>query len=83
MIKAVLFDVDGTLIDSFEANLRFYQNLLIKAGYTPPKERDFSPLRHFTLVKVLKELTHASDKEIERIFVIAKSLEKNFIPIIY
>ncbi|HEY4876572.1 MAG TPA: HAD-IA family hydrolase [Puia sp.] len=80
MIKTVLFDVDGVLLDSFEANLRFYQNLLIKAGYTSPTEKDFLPLMHFPLVKVVKSLTHASDKEAERIYLLAKEFGEELYP---
>ena len=36
MIKAVLFDIDGVLLDSFEANFKFYVDLMAVAGYGPP-----------------------------------------------
>jgi len=80
MIKAILFDVDGVLLDSFNANLQFYQNLLMKGGYTPPTEKDFLPLMHFPLVKVVKTLTHASDKETERIYLLAKEFGEELYP---
>jgi HAD superfamily hydrolase (TIGR01662 family) len=35
VIKAVIFDVDGVLVDSFDANLKFIQDLLKKAGRKP------------------------------------------------
>jgi pyrophosphatase PpaX len=35
MIKAVIFDIDGVLIDSLEANFRFYNQILEKFGRKP------------------------------------------------
>jgi phosphoglycolate phosphatase-like HAD superfamily hydrolase len=40
MIKAVLFDIDGVLLDSFETNLKFFQDLLTKAGHRPPTREE-------------------------------------------
>ena len=74
MIKAVLFDVDGVLIDSFAANLKFYQDLMIKAGYKPPAKKEFDNLFHRPLIDVIKILTKSnSDKEIQRVFEIGKN----------
>jgi HAD superfamily hydrolase (TIGR01509 family) len=39
MIKAVLFDVDGTLIDSVDAHARAWQVVLARHGYDIPFER--------------------------------------------
>src|SRR4051812_34091790 len=38
-IKAVLFDVDGTLIDSVDAHARAWQVVLARHGYDLPFER--------------------------------------------
>ena len=74
MIKAVLFDVDGVLIDSFEANLKFYQDLMNKAGYRPPTREEFPPFFHLALMDAIRVLTRSSsEKEIKRIFELAKS----------
>lgn len=73
MIKAVLFDVDGVLLNSFEANVVFFQNLLAQAGYPIPKKEDLSPIIiHNTLKKSIVELTHAPDREVQRIYKIAE-----------
>jgi len=74
MIKAVIFDIDGVLLDSFEANLRFYQDLMIKAGYRPPTKEKFQHLFHLTLIGVIKIITKSSSEtEINRIFELGKS----------
>ena len=41
MIKAVFFDIDGVLLDSFEANLKFYSTLMIKFGFKAPTRENF------------------------------------------
>jgi beta-phosphoglucomutase-like phosphatase (HAD superfamily) len=54
MIKAVLFDVDGVLIDSFEANLKFFQRLISKAGYTPPTREEYQVAFSMNLRSAIK-----------------------------
>jgi HAD superfamily hydrolase (TIGR01509 family) len=69
MIKAVFFDVDGVLIDSFNANLKFFQDLLLKAGYKPPTRKQYAPMYHLSMTDVIKEITKSdSEKEIQRIW---------------
>lgn len=69
MLKAVLFDVDGVLVDSSEANIEFYARLLEKAGYKrPPRERIHQQF-HLTMWGVIEKLTNSSDSaEIQRIW---------------
>lgn len=63
MIKAVLFDVDGVMIDSFEANLKFYQGILAKFGYKEPTRDDYLPMFHMPMLEVLAALTKSNDTE--------------------
>lgn len=68
MIKAVIFDIDGVLLDSFETNLKFFQDLMIKGGYNPPTREEYKKLFHYNMFDVIKILTQSnSGKEIQRI----------------
>jgi len=67
MIKVVLFDVDGVLLESFEANRQFFNKLFEKAGYKQPTLQEYLPLMHFTMEKLIKGFTKASDEEVQRI----------------
>lgn len=49
MIKAIIFDVDGVLVDSREANVAFYQSLLQKAGYPKPSPEAIQACFHLPL----------------------------------
>jgi len=68
MIKAIIFDVDGVLLDSFEANLEFFQNLMKMADYHPPTKNEYIPLFHRTFHDAVQILTKIDDeKEIKRV----------------
>lgn len=68
MIKAILFDVDGVLLDSFEANLVFFQNLMEATGYPKPTKKDYTLLFYKTLHDTVQSLIKNNDeKEINRI----------------
>ena len=74
MIKGVLFDIDGVLIDSFDANLKFYQDLFVKAGFTPPTKEDFLPLFSKTMKDVIRILTKSdTEEEIQKIWEMGKN----------
>ncbi len=69
MIKAVIFDIDGVLIDSLEANIKFFQDLLLKAGYKAPTREEYIPIFHLSMKDVIKRFTKsASEEEIMRIW---------------
>ncbi len=69
MIKAVIFDIDGVLLDSFETNLKFFQDLMAKAGYPSPTPETFRPIFPLTMRDAIKVLTQStSEQEIERIW---------------
>lgn len=76
MIKAVLFDVDGVLLDSFEANLVFFQNLMKRAGHRPPTREEYAKLFHLHMRGVIKTLTDSlPDEEIDKIWEMGNSRE--------
>lgn len=74
MIKAVIFDVDGVLLDSFEANLIFFQHLMTISGYRPPTRDEFPELFHLSMWDVIRTLTGlSSEEEIRKIWEVGRS----------
>ncbi len=79
MIKAVIFDVDGTLLDSFESNLKFFQSLLITAGYRAPTREEYLPLFHVSMMDFIKlQIGPQPDEEILRVFKLAENQELDY-----
>ena len=73
MIKAILFDVDGVLIDSFEGNLKFSHDLLALAGYGPLTREMYAHMYHLSFADVAREVTQStSEKEIQRLLKMAQ-----------
>ncbi|MDB5069427.1 MAG: hydrolase, haloacid dehalogenase-like family [Candidatus Eremiobacteraeota bacterium] len=72
MTKAVLFDVDGTLIDSNDQHARAWVAALAEAGYTVPFER-VRPLIGMGGDKVLPELVPGLTEDSDEGKAIAKS----------
>ena len=74
MIKAVIFDVDGVLLDSFEANFIFCRELFIEIGYKPPDREALSKLFHLSLMDVIKKVTGLNNEnELKKIWLIGKN----------
>jgi len=79
MITTVLFDVDGVFFDSFNANLKFFQTLIPKAGYTAPTKDQYSKMFHLTMIDVIRNLIPSkSEEEIKRVFELGKSQAVNY-----
>ena|SRR3989344_5328008 len=75
MIKAVIFDIDGVLVDSYEANFQFYTKLFKTAGYTPPSKKDYPNLFHLTMKDLIKKITKLkSEEEVEKIWLMGKNV---------
>lgn len=79
MVKAVIFDIDGTLLDSFEANLKFFQDLMARAGYAPLTREQYSRMYHLNMRDVIRTLTApSSEDEITRIGELGRSREVEY-----
>ena len=75
MIKAVLFDVDGVLIDSREANIEFYRGLLKRYGYPERSEADLAQGHYLTLLESIAILTNeASEERVQEIWSESRAL---------
>lgn len=68
-LKAVIFDVDGVIIDSKRANGEFYARLLHQAGYMDVSPEAIDACFHLPLIQSLERLTGRKDpEEIKRIW---------------
>ncbi len=63
MTKAIIFDVDGTLLDSFEANFILFQRLMDAAGYPQPTLETYRPVFHRTLHDAIQILANTNDED--------------------
>ncbi|MFO0971379.1 MAG: HAD family hydrolase [Candidatus Saccharimonadales bacterium] len=69
MLKAVIFDVDGVLVDSRNSNVAFFQKLLAKAGYPNITREQVLDCFHLPMRQTIAKLTGTDDEqEIQRIF---------------
>lgn len=76
MIKAVIFDIDGVLMNTLAANVKFFQNLMIKNGYAPPSHEEYKKLYHLPMIDAIRQLTKSTDeKKIQRIFTMGANRE--------
>src|SRR5437016_457639 len=79
MVKAVIFDIDGVLIDSFEANFKFFCDLMQYFGYNPPTREEFPSLFHRPMKDIIRALSKSTDeKEIEKIWAAGKDQEVRY-----
>ena len=70
--KAILFDMDGVLIDSKRANRIFYQNLLEHFGYKRPAAKVVDALFGLTLSDAIRALAKgAPESRLNEIYTVA------------
>lgn len=75
MIQAVLFDIDGVLLDSFEAGLRFVGDILVVMGHPRPNRRALKDNFHLPLRPALQALAKSElTEEMERLHEIVTAV---------
>ncbi len=75
VIKAILFDVDGTLVDSSEAHIAFFQRIFQAVGYGIPPKESIRKCFHLSMSDALRTL--AADKptqEVERLLAVGNTV---------
>ena len=74
MIRAVIFDVDGVLLDSWEANIKFYQLLLEKSGYNVPSRKAIESVFHLSMMDAIRQLAQeTSDVRVREVWEMGRS----------
>ncbi len=63
MLRAILFDLDGTLIDSLNAHISYFQDLLGENGYEIPAAEDVAKYFNLTPPGVIKNLLPSTSEE--------------------
>ena len=76
MIKAVIFDVDGVLVDSLNANHKFFTDLMNKFGHRFMKREEFLSFFHLPMKDIIRHSTKSTnEEEIEKIWKSGKDRE--------
>jgi phosphoglycolate phosphatase-like HAD superfamily hydrolase len=60
-LEAILFDLDGVLVDSREAAARFFQSILDAQGYAVPSRSECDSVYHLTAAAALAGLSGEKD----------------------
>lgn len=63
VIKAIIFDIDGVLVETLKANTEMYKAILVSAGYPEPHEDNIKDLLHLPLWYGVKALIKSDDTD--------------------
>ncbi|HLF76834.1 MAG TPA: HAD-IA family hydrolase [Dehalococcoidia bacterium] len=74
-IKAVIFDVDGVLLDSRAANIVFYRDFLQRHGYDGLSEDVLAHGHHMNLYDAIAFMTGAPGERVKELWQEARALE--------
>ena len=67
MIEAVIFDIDGVLLDSHRANVAYYSGILARYGYPPVSDAELAFGHSHTLRETIAHLTKAEEATVDAI----------------
>jgi phosphoglycolate phosphatase-like HAD superfamily hydrolase len=73
-LKAVIFDVDGVLLDSRAANIVFYREFLARFGYAGLSEEVLAHGHHMNLYDAIAFMTQAAPERVRDLWQQAKAL---------
>ena len=78
MIKAVIFDIDGVLEETLDANIKFYEDLMKNTGYPKPSRKILEKSHHLTMWDTIALLTKENSKDkIMKIWDIGRYADKH------
>jgi phosphoglycolate phosphatase len=72
--QLIIFDCDGVLIDSHDANLNFFNSCLIQGGHPPLTEQDREKVIYMSTRQLMYEL-FPDPAEAERLFLISQETD--------
>lgn len=79
MIRAVLFDIDGVLVDSVRANAQLYRDVLGHFGFRGPTDEEQSARNHFAFIDNIRFYAQSDDQElIQKIFDYGVSMPRKY-----
>lgn len=74
-VKAILFDIDGVLLDSRRANIEFYRAFLAEHGYAAISEEVLAHGHHMNLRQAIAFMTQAPDERVDELWQLASPLQ--------
>jgi beta-phosphoglucomutase-like phosphatase (HAD superfamily) len=77
MLRALIFDIDGVLLDSYDANHDFINRLLQTAGYHELTREAYQRMAHLSLRALAQVHTQAEPPELDRISTLALTVPRS------
>lgn len=79
MIRAVLFDIDGVLLDSLKANAEFFRELLSHFGYRGPTDDEQAMYFHLSMRDVIRKYApDVSEAKVKEIAKYGDTIDRGF-----
>ncbi len=79
MVKAILFDIDGVLVDSVKANAHLYRDVLGHFGLTGPTDEEQRTNNHRTFIDNIRHYARTTDEAlIQRMFEYGMSFPREY-----
>jgi phosphoglycolate phosphatase-like HAD superfamily hydrolase len=73
-VRAIVFDIDGVLLDSHAANMAYYRDILARHGFPPATDAELAYGHSHTLRESIAYLTKAEEAAVDAIFEAIRDL---------